>query len=269
MTIRIGLAQLDCAAGQVEENCRKIEDYAHRAAAQGCAAVLFPEMADTGYEIGVIRERASSWEGFPFRRAQQAAAVAKIHLICGLSERDGARIFNSLALFSPAGALLGRYRKAHLFTPEPVREERCFAPGDGLTTVDAEGMRWGFSICYDLRFPELCRALALRGAEVLVNCSAWPQVRREHWQILSQARAIENQAWFLAVNRVGEDGGFRFAGLSRIVDPEGKVVAEAAPDREQLLIGEIDGEAVRRCRAKLPVFASRRGDLYGNPGLPA
>ena len=129
----------------------------------------------------------------------------------------------------------------------------------------AEEMLWGLSICFDLRFPELYRAMALGGAQVLVNCSAWPETRREHWDILSRARAIENQAWFIGVNRAGEDNGVRFCGLSRIVDPRGRLVAEAGPEEEILIVAEIDREAVRGWRDRFPALASRRADLYEKP----
>ncbi|NLC69783.1 MAG: hypothetical protein GX751_00320 [Desulfuromonadaceae bacterium] len=269
MKIKLGLAQLSCSVGDVEGNCARFEEYARRAAEAGCDVVLFPEMTDTGYDMAVIRDKASPWSGTPFHSARRAAMAAGIHLLCGLSERQGKDIFNSLAVFSPDGELLGRYRKSHLLNAAPVFEGRCFTAGGGLAAVAVNGMTWGLSICYDLRFPELYRALALEGAEILVNCSAWPLVRREHWDILSRARAVENQAWFVGINRVGADGDCRFCGLSRIVSPEGKVIAEADSEKEELLIGDIDREAIFRFRDRLPAMASRRPDLYGNPGAEA
>jgi len=266
MKIKVGLAQIDCALGDVEKNCSRFEEFARRAAEKRCAAVLFPEVSDTGYDMAVVRAKASPWNGRPFARARQAALAAGIYLFCGLSERLEGWIYNALAVFSPTGELIGRYRKSHLFSFAPLHEGSCFTPGAELAAVTVAGRSWGLSICYDLRFPELYRALVLRGAEILVNCSAWPQTRQEHWDLLCRARAVENQAWFLGVNRVGEDQGLGFGGRSRIVDPEGRIVAEGDPDREELVTGEIDPEAVCRFRERLPALASRRGDLYGNPG---
>ncbi len=266
MKIRVGLAQLCSVSGDLAGNCARIEALARRAAAAGCAAVFFPELSDTGYAMDVVRKRAAPWSGAPFLSLQRAAAAAKIHLFCGLSEREGERIFNSLAVLAPDGRLLGHYRKTHLFSADPVHEERCFTPGRALVGVDVQGLRWGLSICFDLRFPELYRTLALDGAEVLVNCSAWPQARAGHWDLLSRARAVENQAWFLGVNRAGEDHGLRFCGRSRVVDPEGRVVAEAGCTDEELLVAEIDPETLSRFRQRLPALAARRPDLYGNPG---
>jgi len=262
--VKVGLAQLDCSVGDVEVNCAKIDRFCRRAADQGCGSIVFPEMSDTGYVPEVISAKASFWDDLPYQTACRCASELKLFVICGLSEREGDRLFNSQAVIAPDGSLLGRYRKTHLFTPDPIREERIFAPGASLTLLAIQELTWGFSICYDLRFPELYRLLALRGAEVLVNSTAWPLSREKHWDILTRARAIENQAYFIGVNRVGNDNDFRFCGRSRIVDPFGELVAEASSDREELQVGEIDPEKIRRFRVKLPVFMSRREDIYGN-----
>lgn len=262
--MKVGLAQLECSVGHVEENCCKIEGFCRRAADGECDVVIFPEMTDTGYVPEVITEKASSWDDLPFQTARRCASDLQLFVICGLSEREGDRLFNSQAIISPDGNLLGRYRKTHLFTPDPIQEERIFSPGTSLTLLTLQNLTWGFSICYDLRFPELYRLLALRGAEVLVNSTAWPLTRERHWEVLTKARAIENQAYFVGVNRVGSDNDFRFCGRSRIIDPFGELVAEASADQEELLVGEIDAEKIHRFRTKIPVFSGRRADLYGN-----
>lgn len=264
--MRVGLAQLECFVGDIERNCVKIKHFCRLAADGGCEVIVFPEITDTGYVPEVIAAKASSWDGLPFQTARRCASELKLIVICGLSERVDDRIFNSQAIISMEGSLLGRYRKTHLFTPDPICEERIFSPGADLTLLGIQNLTWGFSICYDLRFPELYRLLALRGAEVLVNSTAWPLSREKHWDILTRARAIENQAFFLGVNRVGSDNEFRFCGRSRIIDPFGEVVAEASADREELLVGEIEVEKIRRFRKKLPVFSGRRADIYGNLG---
>ena len=262
--MRVGLAQLECSVGDVETNSGKIKEFCRRAADEECDVIVFPEMSDTGYVPEVITTKASTWDGLPFQTARRCAAELKLFVVCGLSEQEGDRLFNSQAIISPDGSLLGRYRKTHLFTPDPIHEERIFEPGAALTLLSIQKLTWGFSICYDLRFPELYRLLALQGAEVLVNSTAWPLSRKKHWDVLTRARAIENQAYFLGVNRVGSDNEFRFCGRSRIIDPFGEVVAEASVDREELLVGEIDSEKIRRFRTKLPVFSGRRADIYGN-----
>jgi predicted amidohydrolase len=266
MLVKVGLAQIDCAVGGVEENCARIAEFCRSAAGAGCDAVIFPEMADTAYVPEVISGSASSWDGLPYQTLQRCALEQGLFVVCGLSEREADRIYNAQAVFAPDGSLLGRYRKTHLFTPDPIHEERIFSPGDDLTLLPIGNLFWGFSICYDLRFPELYRLLALRGADVFVNSTAWPMRREKHWDLLSRARAVENQAYFIGVNRVGSDNEFRFGGRSRIIDPLGEPVAEASGDREELLVGDIDIEKIRRVRVKMPIFSSRRGDIYGNFG---
>ncbi len=262
--MKIALAQIDCSLGDVEANCEKISEYAEKATQQGCDVVVFPEMSDTGYAIPVILETASDWSGLPFTTLQQTASSLGIYIICGISEREGENIYNSIAVLSPKGELLGKYRKTHLFSPAPVHEDKCFVPGSSLTTLRIGNMTWGFSICYDLRFPELYRSLYLQGAEVLVNCSAWPASRAMHWEALTRARAIENQAYLIGANRVGKDGGMPFCGRSCIIEPFGKYTASGSPGDEDLVIGEIDREKATSFREKIPVFKSRRGDIYGN-----
>ena len=263
--MRIGLAQIKCSLGNIEQNTSKIAEFAKQAAHAHCDVVIFPEMSDTGYDLRVIRETACTWSDLPFITAQRSASANGIYLICGLSERDGDDIFNSLAIFSPRGELLGMYRKTHLCSPTPIYEDQYIRPGSALTSLKIGGLTWGFSICYDLRFPELFRALALQGAEVLVNCAAWPTLRQTHWDLVSPARAIENQAYFIGVNRVGQDGELTFCGKSRMIAPFGDIVVEASPDAEELVVGEISAERITEFRESVPLLKSRRDDIYGNP----
>ena len=131
-----------------------------------------------------------------------------------------------------------------------------------LQTIPIAGVSCGLTICYDLRFPEVYRKLALAGAEMIVLCAAWPLIRQSHWETLIRARAIENQLYVIAANRTGTDGVMTFCGSSRIVDPYGVIVASAAENREEVIYGEINTEIVRTVREKIPVFEDRRTDLY-------
>ena len=264
MAMKIGLAQIDCAVGDVSANCTKIDSFAQEAAAKNCSVIIFPEMTDTGYVTDVIQETAQPWPGEPFKVAAKSAKQNSLYLICGLSEREGESIFNSIAAFSPAGELIQKYRKTHLFSPAPVHEDRCFTSGTEFNLVEIENSKWGLSICYDLRFPEIYRYLTLQGAQILLNCSAWPAMRPKHWEYLTRSRAIENQAFFVGVDRVGKDGELTFNGHSRVIDPFGEIVAEGSADTEELVIGEIDLEKVLSFRKAIPALQTRRSDLYGN-----
>jgi len=204
--MKVAVAQIKCMLGDPQANLEQISSLCQNAAEKGCDVIVFPEMVDTGYDMSVIREKASSWNEAPFQTIKTIAEQHNIHVIAGISEREGERIYNSIAAIGPRGELMGKYRKAHLAAYPPLDEDSCISPGDSLSAIAIGDMTWGLMICYDLRFPELSRSLVLQGAEVLVLCSAWPFPRVFHWDILTRARAIENQAYLIAANRVGNDG---------------------------------------------------------------
>ncbi len=265
--MKVGVAQIACSAGDIVANSAKIVHYVAQAAQAGCRVVVFPEMSDTGYDIPVIQETASFWTGPPFSTIQAAAVQFGLFIICGISEREGTRIYNTLAIFSPEGRLTGKYRKTLLFSPMPIQEDACFTPGSHLFTLPIGDMVWGFSICYDLRFPELYRLLALQGTEVLVNCAAWPAARASHWQTLTRARAIENQAYLIGANHAGRDDGGTFCGRSCIIAPSGEITGLGAKYEEQLVVSEVTKQEVDCARQGIPVLRGRRSDLYGDLGL--
>jgi len=159
--------------------------------------------------------------------------------------------------------VLAKYRKTHLVTAAPLDERVCLSPGNEFVSCKIDNFNVGLSICYDLRFPEMARTLVVeRGANVIVNSSAWPVVRAEHLRILALARAVENQSYFIIANRVGTDDGVTFCGSSVIVDPSGAVLAAAPADREEIIYGEISNEVVDLVRSRVAVFQHRRPDLY-------
>jgi len=250
--MKIAAAQIECIPGDIEANCAQIPSLAEQAKANGCETIVFPEMMDTGYEMSAIQKAASPWPGPPFLAAQKAARKHALHLICGLSEREEERIYNSLAVFDPEGNLVGKYRKTHLLPLDPVNETRYLTPGNSLEIVQIGEMKWGLLICYDLRFPEMSRQLIMQGAEVLVVCAAWPFPRESHWQTLTEARAIENQCYVIAANRIGTDGPLTFCGSSRIINPDGTIEASASQDQKELLIAQIHRKNVSSFRASMP-----------------
>ncbi len=260
--MKIAVAQIKCSLGDTMANLEQIGALTQNAAEKECDVIVFPEMVDTGYDMSVIREKASPWHEAVFQTIQTIAEQHNIHIVAGISEKEGERIYNSIAAFGRRGEFIGKYRKAHLAAYPPLDEDSCISPGDSLSLINIGDMTWGLMICYDLRFPELSRSLVLKGAEVLVLCSAWPFPRVIHWDILTRARAIENQAYLIAANRVGSDGPVTFCGSSRIIDPYGVIVASAAEDREALLIGEISRDNLLAVRSRMPIFQHRRPNLY-------
>jgi len=260
--MKIALAQIRAYPGELDRNARTMVEKIGVAAASGCQLVVFPEMSDTGYHMPTIVETAGSWNGGVFAKVAAAAAANRIHVIAGLSERVGKNIFNSLAVIGPDGALTGIYRKTHLITAAPVFEHHYIKAGDKISLCDIEGFKIGLMTCYDIRFPELARRLCLSGAEVLIVPAAFPLVRQKHWETLTSSRAIENQVYLAAVNRVGEDNGLSFCGASRLLDPYGDILSSASEIDETILYGEITKERLFQVRDRMKVYQDRREELY-------
>jgi omega-amidase len=262
--MRIAAVQLACTLGDVEANLKKIRDFCARAKREGVDLIVFPEAADTGYSMPVIRQNATPWTEGAVPALQAMAKEFALTIVSGVSERAGDVIYNSQVFIDPRGQIAASYRKTHLFVLSPNDESTCYTPGDKFVSVAADGFQFGLTICYDLRFPEVCRALALEhGANVMLVSSAWPLPRAAHLRALAVARALENQSYLVLANRVGEDAGVICCGTSAIIDPSGVIIAAASDDREEMITGEISAETVAGLRDKLPVFAHRREDLYG------
>jgi len=262
--MKIAAGQISCVVGDIPANVRKLAEFAERAKAAGASWVVFPEMADTGYVMSAIRASATPWTEGAVPELRKLAKALSIGIICGVSERTDDCIFNSQVVVDATGEIVGKYRKTHLFAPEPVAEHKCFGAGSETSTVPVADLRFGLSICYDLRFPEVYRALALDGgANVLIISSAWPFPRLEHLRTLTVARAIENQCYVILANRVGRDNGATFCGSSAIIDPYGVLIAAGSADREELIVADVSAGAVQSVRERMPVFAHRRPEIYG------
>ena len=213
---------------------------------------------------GVSTEAARGW-----------AREHGIHVLAGsIGERvaGAERLCNTSALIDPSGALIAVYRKIHMFDVEvggvTYRESESEQPGDEIVTATAGAVEVGLSVCYDLRFPELYRILAVRGARVITVPSAFTLATgRDHWEVLLRARAIENQAFVVAPNQVGEAPPHYVSyGRSMIVDPWGVVLAQAA-DREDVIVADLDLERQATIRESLPSLANRRPEAYRWPDV--
>src|SRR5438132_7359638 len=212
----------------------------------------------------VIRARSNHWKSGFVPGLQEIAGKLSIAIVSGVSERDGSLIYNSQVLIDSRGNIPSKYRKTHLYAVAPVEEQTCFAPGDSFASFELGELRFGFSICYDLRFPEIYRKLVTeKNVDAFIISSAWPFPRVEHWCVLAQARAIENQAYVIASNRVGKDDELWFCGSSAIIDPRGVVIAAASADREELIHADLSQELVGSVRQRVQSLGHRREDLYG------
>lgn len=274
---RVAAVQMDVRLGDAARNLSRMGDFAAEAARQGAKLVVFPECALTGYCFDSREEAARFAEPLPGPATAAIEAFCRelgIHAVFGLIERAAPqttgrseRIFNALALVGPNG-LLARYRKVHM----PHLGLDHFAdPGDRPFEVHATPLcRLGMSICYDGAFPESARALALAGAELIVLPTNWPRGAEEFALYGINTRALENVVYYLSADRVGEERGFRFIGLSRIVDPYGRTLAEADGSSEAVILATVDPALARAKRIDrvpgkhwIDRFGDRRPEFYG------
>jgi predicted amidohydrolase len=261
--------------GDKARNLAAAERLVRAAATAGAELVALPEkwnLLAAGEEMAA---GAEPLDGPSLGAARSWARELGIHLLAGsIAERGGEddRAFNTSALIGPDGADLAVYRKIHMFDVEAggvvYRESEHERPGEEIVSAQLDGVELGLTICYDLRFPELYRILAVRGARLIAVPSAFTAATgRDHWQVLLRARAIENQVFVIAPNQVGEaPPHYESYGHSAIVDPWGAVLA-GAPDGECFVAAELDLAAQERTREQLPSLANRRPEAYRWPQL--
>ena len=267
---RVGLVQMN-SRGDRDANLTRAEQLIDDAAARGARFVALPEYVSF---LGKTDDVEAIAESIPGPTTERFAAKARQHGIYLLggsiherSEIPG-KAFNTAVFYGPDGSILDVYRKVHLFDIDisgnvSANESTRIAPGDEIVTVEADGHVFGLSICYDLRFPELYRLLALEGADILLVPAAFTMFTgKDHWHALLKARAIENQAFVLAPAQIGpHDPNAQCYGHSVIVDPWGIVVAQA-PDTEGVVVADLNFNELRRIRKQLPSLANRRPTAY-------
>lgn len=264
-TITITLVQMDCRLGDPKANFEAAAVAVAEAGRRGSTLVVLPELWSTGYDLEHAAAHAAPLakrhaERGWFSRFAHLARQNKVWLTGSLLEVqiDGC-FYNCMPIYAPDGTLQGAYRKVHLF--RLMQEEQYLAPGQGTTLLDLPWGKTGLAICYDLRFPELFRRYALHGARLIVLPAEWPHPRREHWRTLLRARAIENQCFVAACNRVGSSKGSDFFGASAVIDPWGETLVEGG-EEETLLTVSVDLAQVEAVRQRIPVFEDRRPELY-------
>ena len=258
--MKIGLIQMEVIPGEASINRRKALAMLAEADRQGCRLVVLPEMWTIGYALNNIGSLAEDMQGESLAVLREFARARGIEVITGsLPIKEDGKIYNNAFALDQSGEIIASYRKIHLFSL--LGEERFFNHGDRPALFEMSFGKAGLIICYDLRFPELPRMLAVNGAKALFVPAQWPGVRHDHWRALNIARAIENQMYVLAVNCVGIHKQNVFHGHSLIVDPWGQVLLEG-DEREAVLTQEIDWAMVGDVRARMSIFADRRTDVY-------
>jgi 5-aminopentanamidase len=266
--VRVAVAQLEPKLGEKERNLEACLARLEDAAGAGAELLVLPECALPGYMFASAEEALPFAEEIPGRSTAVLAEACRrleTHVVCGLLERDGDALRNAAVLVGPDG-VLGTYRKTHL---PFLGVDRFVSPGDELSVYDTPLGRIGIEICYDLRFPEVTRTLALAGADIVAHPTNFPLAARIQTELITVARAAENRVYLLTANRVGKERWAEFCGWSQIVDPYGVRLAEAGGTEETLLVADVDVERARDKDYVVPgeyelyLFGDRRPELYG------
>ncbi|MDA8415101.1 MAG: carbon-nitrogen family hydrolase [Desulfobacteraceae bacterium] len=249
--------QFNVRQGDVDANREYVRAALRRVAAQGANLVVLPEMWSSGFAYRNLNELAGRTAGI-VEELLELSRELKLVIIGSMPEPHGEKVFNT-AYVLDNGRLAGTYRKLHLFSL--LGEDRAFDSGDSWLLADTSLGKIGVIICYDLRFPELSRRLALEGAGVICVPAQWPRPRQEHWRTLLRARAIENQLFVVACNACGPIGKLDFFGMSLIIDPKGELLAEAGETGGEIS-ALLDMQLMADWRAQIPCFNDRRPELY-------
>jgi predicted amidohydrolase len=263
--MRISCVQMNVNATSPGQNFARAEALVRKAARRGADVIVLPETWNTGFAPGKTDPTAADDDGA--RTKALFSALSKelgVNIVAGsVTNRKRGGVYNTAYVFDRAGSCIAEYDKTHLFSP--AGEAETYRAGDALSRFTLDGVRCGVMICYDLRFPELARALALPGLDALFIPAEWPEARIFQMRTLLRARAVENQIFAALCNGCGEAFGVRCGGCSAIVGPLGETLA-AVRGRETIVTADADIGRLQRLREELPVWKDRRPELYGVPG---
>lgn len=258
--MKIALVQMDIVLGNVAANQARAQAMIEEGCRQGARLVVLPELWNTGYQLQEIRNLAESEDGSSLGMLKRLAQEYYVEIVAGsIAETDGTHVYNTAYVIGQDGGIHTKYRKIHLIGL--MAEDRYLSPGNRRCLFDSVAGPAGLIICYDLRFTELPRAMALAGCRTLFVPAEWPSIRGRHWVTLNVARAIENQLFVIAVNRVGKDLDNDFYGHSMVVDPWGEVLAEGS-EKEEVIVVDVNFAAGEEIRSRIPVFRDRRPECY-------
>lgn len=256
----IAIAQLDIKLGNPAANYQKVTQAVEEAAVHHAEVVVLPEMWNTGYALDQLKDIADPHGQETQSVLSKLARENQISIVGGsVATKRNQNFYNTTYIYNQNGQLVSTYDKVHLFGL--MNEDQYLEAGKRENYFSLAGISSASFICYDLRFPEWIRTVASHGADVLYFPAEWPSGRIRQWKIMLQSRAIENQAFVVAVNRVGKDADNDFNGHSLIIDPLGKILVDAG-ENEGLSYGEIDLGQLAKVRGSIPVFKDRRVELY-------
>jgi predicted amidohydrolase len=258
--MRVALAQLDIQFGDPDANYQQVEVAIQRAAEQTVDVIVLPEMWNTGYALTRLNVVADDDGQRTRQLLGKLARQFRVNIVGGsvAVARDG-HYYNEMLVIDRHGQLVSQYDKVHRFGL--MAEDRYITAGATENVFELDDVAAMGVICYDIRFPEWLRKQAAQGPRVIFVSAEWPTQRQMQWRLLLQARAIENQAFVVAVNRVGSDPDNQFGGQSLVIDPLGDLLAIGGA-HPQLITATLDLAQVERVRGQIPVFEDRRPELY-------
>lgn len=258
--MRVALAQLDIQFGDPDANYQQVEVAIQRAAEQTVDVIVLPEMWNTGYALTRLNVVADDDGQRTRQLLSKLARQFRVNIVGGsvAVARDG-HYYNEMLVINRHGQLVSQYDKVHRFGL--MAEDRYITAGATENVFELDDVAAMGVICYDIRFPEWLRKQAAQGPRVIFVSAEWPTQRQMQWRLLLQARAIENQAFVVAVNRVGSDPDNQFGGQSLVIDPLGDLLAIGGA-HPQLITATLDLAQVERVRGQIPVFEDRRPELY-------
>lgn len=259
--MKVSCLQMNMKLEDVEDNFAHAEQLIHTAIKEKPDVLVLPETWNTGFFPKENLAGLSCRDGYEVKR--RIGGLAKqygVNIVAGsVSNVRGGKVYNTAMVFDRGGMCIAEYDKTHLFTP--MGEDKHYTCGDHLCSFTLDGVKCGLIICYDVRFPELTRALALQGADMLFVVAQWPRERIFHLCTLTTARAIENQMFVICCNACGTAGETVYGGHSAVIDPLGTTISLAG-ETEEILSAECDLQMLTQIRERIPVFRDRRPELY-------
>ncbi len=259
LKFKAGVVQFDIKSGQIEANLKTALGYLEKLACDSVNLAVLPEMFSCSFDNKNLKQHSKLTDKV-LEKLSLFAKENQMAIAGTLPEKKKDQIFNTMVFIDRDGKIKARYRKLHLF--RLTDEHLYYTAGNEIAVIDSSFGRIGLMTCYDLRFPELARRLLIQGAQMIIVSAQWPEPRKEHWESLIKARAIENQLFMVCSNRTGEDDGLKFPGISMIVDPMGSVLTDAR-DKDACVSAHVDLGLVKDARALIPCMEDRRDDLYG------
>ncbi len=255
---KAGIVQFDVRPGNIESNLSSALKGIDQLKALNAKIALLPEMWSCGFDNKSLGKHAEKTDSIIDKLTLIASRYNMI-IAGSLPESSGNDIFNTMYLIDGDRGVINTYRKIHLFSH--TQEDKYFCAGNRAVVCETSAGPVGLMLCYDLRFPELCRTLTLSGALLILTSAQWPLERIIHWDILVRARAIENQIFMVAANRCGMENSIEYGGSSLLVSPFGEILVRAE-DRECIISSEIDFAQLSEFRRKIPCLNERMPDTY-------